>query len=604
MQRGAHVGEEPTVLAGDQSPPATTAKTEATAQVLIVEDNPAASAHLRELLLRMSHTVLTARTNDEAWSLLEHGPYVDLVILEVDLDGDNGWEFLKRIRNDILFSRLPVLVYTSLTDREKVIKILRIGVQNFLIKPYQAEKIYSEVEEALVADWTEQLFEDPRQVCRKLGLSFEDYYGRLKETAIAIDAYLPELKNSMGEANFAKHTEAIRVLSNMGGEIGLGVLKNVVIDFSISRGQADEEEALTLLSRLRLIKKILERKINSVPPQHLLEDLIETKTFDTFAGGLMSAERISLRHSLSRKDSGHRESPSISREEIQTAIMGIKDFPVFNSILTAFKLTTKQMEMSVEDVVYLIQRDSGLCAQVLTFANSTYIAPKSPVDDIEMAIQLIGLRRLQIFSLTLKSGIDVSKLFTAFEWQSFWMHQVGCALLSQEILQLLEAPPLPLAYLAGLLHDIGKIIITHLYPLEYNEAVVYAMKEGISLLAAEREFFSITHEEAAALFIEYNNMPRAFSTVAAHHSDPGRAETDVELTALISLANYLCKKYKVGFSGAPTPSPNSLVHEQPGWKILKKWTDSPCRPELFESKISKRIKRLKQELTAMAPQLA
>ena len=441
MQQGIYIGEKPTVFARNQSRQATDAKTEVTAQVLIVEDNPAAMEYLRELLLRESHTVLTARSNDEAWGLLEHGLCADLVILEVELDGDNGWKLLNRIRNDILFNRLPVLVYTGLNDREMVLKILRIGVQNFLIKPYQAEKIYPEVENALKADWTGQLFKDPKQVCQKLSISLEDYCGRLKETAIAIDAYLPELKNSLGESNFAKHTEAIRVLSVMSGEIGLGVLKNIIIDFSISRGQVDKEEALTLLSRLQILKRILEQKINSVQTQSLLDDLVETKTFESFAGDLTSIERISSRHSLSKGVLGHLEEPSISREEIQSAIMNIKDFPVFDSILTTFKLSTKQMEMSVEDVVYLIQRDSGLYAQVLTFANSAYIAPKSPVDDIDMAIQLIGLRRLQIFSLTLKSGNNVSKLFTAFDWQSFWMHQIGCALLSEDILKLLEAPP-------------------------------------------------------------------------------------------------------------------------------------------------------------------
>lgn len=587
---------------GKQSPPATAAETKATAQVLIVDDNLVATEYLRELLYRASHTVLTARSNHEAWSLLENNLFIDLVILELDLDGDNGWDLLNRIRNDIIFTKLPVLVYTGLTDRETVLKNLRIGVQNFLIKPYQKEKIYLEVEKALETDWREQFFEPPRQVCQKLDISLEDYYHRLKGTVKAIEACLPKLKDSLVEDNFAERAEAIRVLSLMGVEIGLGVLKNIIVNFSITNGQSDLEEATMLLSRLQLLNKILERKIDSVPFQSLLEDQVETNK--PSAGNLTLVERTSLQRSLSSEDYGQLESPQISRDEIQAAIMGIKDFPIFNSILTAFKLTTKQMEMSVEDVVYLIQRDVGLCTQVLTFANSAFIAPRSPVDDIEMAIQLIGLRRLQIFSLSLKSGIDVDKLFTAIDWKSFWIHQVGCALLSQDVLQLLEAPPLPSAYLAGLLHDIGKIIITHLYPLEYNKAVEYSIKENISLLESERKVFSITHEEAGALFIKYNNLPHQFESVAAYHSDPGMAETDIELTALISLTNFLCKKYKVGFSGASTPSPNSLVYNQPGWNILKRWTNSPCSPELFENEISKCIKRMKRELTALAPQLA
>ncbi len=605
MEQGTSIGVKPTVLEGEQSPPAIAAKTKTTAQVLIVEKDSSATEYLRELLLRESHTVLAACSNQEAWSLIEQSPFVDLVILELDLDGENGWELLNRIRNDILFSKLPVLVYTSMTDRETVLKNLRIGVQNFLIKPYQEEKIHLEIQKALETDWIEQHFEAPPRVCQKLGISLEDYYGRLKETANAINTSLPKLKGSLVGDNFAGRAEAIRVLSSMGVEIGLRVLKNIVVDFFISDGQENMEEALTLLSRLQLLNKILERKIDSVPLQSLLEDQITTNTIEEpSVGNLMLTEKASSQRSLSREDSGQPESPQISRGEIQTAIMDIKDFPIFNSILTAFNLTTRHMEMSVEDVVYLIQKDAGLCTQVLTFANSAYIAPRSPVDDIEMAIQLIGLRRLQVFSLTLKSGIDVNKLFTAIDWDSFWIHQVGCALLSQDVLQLLEAPPMPLAYLAGLLHDIGKIIITHLYPLEYNEAIEYALNENISLLDAERKFFSITHEEAGALYIEYNNLPAQFASVTAHHSDPGRAETDIELTALISMTNYLCKKYKVGFSGAPTPSPNSLVYSQPSWNILKRWTNSQCSPELFESEISRRIKRLKRDLAAMAPQLA
>ena len=593
------------ILAKKEYLPAAVSTTGATAQVLVVDDDPPATEFLRELLHQRSHKVLTARSNHEAWSLLEHHALVDLVILDLDLDGDNDWELLERIRADLLFSRLPVLIYTDQTDRDTVIKVLRTGVQNFLLKPYQTEKVYFEVEKALEVDWIGKFFEDPVQVCKRLGISLGEYYGKLQDTVHAIDAYLPKLQNSLIEDNFTERTEAMRVLSFMGTEFGLSILKNIVIDFSIYAVQSDKAEALMLISRLISLKKFLEDKINALP-QDLRQKIqaLQDASVPEIGGQLLTERRVSLRRLLSREKSDISEPQTISSEEITSAIMDIKKFPVFDSILTAFKLTTKQMDLSVEDVVYLIQKDTGLCAQVLTFANSAYIAPKSPVDSIEMAIQLIGLRRLQIFALTLKSGIDVNKLFTAFDWQSFWMHQVGCALLSHDVLELLEAPPMPLAHLGGLLHDIGKILITHLYPLKYNEAVGCAIKEDISLLEIERRFFSITHEEAAALFIEYNNLPGPLGMVAAHHSDPTRAETDVELTALISLSNFLCKKYKVGFSGAPSPGPNSLMHEQPGWKILKEWSNSSCTPEFFENTISIRIKRLKLDLSILAPQLA
>jgi CheY-like chemotaxis protein len=113
--------------------------------LLIVEDDPVSARILVNLLQKRGHEPHTASSVGEAISVLERNTLIDLVILDNQLQGEYGWQFLEYVRKDFIFRNLPVLIYTGSSDRNSVLKYLQLGVQKILVKPYNANHIEEEI---------------------------------------------------------------------------------------------------------------------------------------------------------------------------------------------------------------------------------------------------------------------------------------------------------------------------------------------------------------------------------------------------------------------------------------------------------------------------
>ena len=67
----------------------------------------------------------------------------------------------------------------------------------------------------------------------------------------------------------------------------------------------------------------------------------------------------------------------------------------------------------------------------------SFIAPASVIEDVHQAISVLGLMRVRLLAMSLRTVSEMGSLFKAFRWQDFWMHQVGCAMISEFIFETL-----------------------------------------------------------------------------------------------------------------------------------------------------------------------
>ena len=224
--------------------------------ILVLEDDEI-SAHLVSRMLKINeHEVLLAPRSEDAWNLLQESP-VDLLLLDTQLDGENGWEFLERIRKDVLLKQLPVIVYSSITQRDVVKRYLTLGVQGILVKPTAAERLNAEVDGATRVSWRNTLFEAEDAVEARIGLAPGEVSRLYKQAASDLGAALPELSVLVGNPADEAAISRVGALKSCAINIGFTRLVELLraITEAAAAGKSDEVEQLLgrLTAALRLL---------------------------------------------------------------------------------------------------------------------------------------------------------------------------------------------------------------------------------------------------------------------------------------------------------------------------------------------------------------
>lgn len=260
--------------------------------------------------------------------------------------------------------------------------------------------------------------------------------------------------------------------------------------------------------------------------------------------------------------------PILSREQTLASLEGLQQIPSLQSLVQGFVKISGNDDASVGDVVASIQKDPALCIRLLTMANSVVIASEQRVRDLNTAVHLLGVlrvRRLQKAFFTLR---DARQLVDGLDWRHLWIHALATAGLAEELDRQLDTHCGPQLYLAGLLHDVGKIALSTVAADAYRCVLVDAWNEKGLLEELERTHLGINHREAGWIFALQNKLPEVVVEAVAFHNDPYAAKAHPVEVALVSVANYLSKEFGLGFSGSRLADSDGEFADLPAWRII------------------------------------
>jgi putative nucleotidyltransferase with HDIG domain len=152
-------------------------------------------------------------------------------------------------------------------------------------------------------------------------------------------------------------------------------------------------------------------------------------------------------------------------------------------------------------------------------------------------------------SLSLAGGLNRRLKGYRFQGTAFWEHAVATANLAWELGRALDYPNPADAYAAGLIHDIGKIILEPWVEGAYSQIVELMWKEKLFLWQAEVHVFGLDHAATGAHLCERRGLPAPISEAVRWHHLPEFATQQAELSALINLADALAPQETLGLSG-------------------------------------------------------
>jgi HD-like signal output (HDOD) protein len=257
----------------------------------------------------------------------------------------------------------------------------------------------------------------------------------------------------------------------------------------------------------------------------------------------------------------------------------------------------------------LVDKDPGLTAQMLIACNQLKRLGKdesSPIEDPRIAVGLLGEMRLAAQGRGLVTAEE--RMMAApplCSWPHFWMFQIGTARIAKYTCRYLEMSNLEApAYTAGLMHDIGKLLLLRLHPFAFQAILAHARQHDLMQSAAERLFLGVTTHDMAAYFADKHGLPKRFANVMRWIEDPEKATEDAELVAIISLARDLCRHNHVGFCSDPLRKQTIPLEETPEWRVLRGSVFPSFDLKKFESQVNAECRQLKHELHGRMPNYA
>ena len=208
-------------------------------------------------------------------------------------------------------------------------------------------------------------------------------------------------------------------------------------------------------------------------------------------------------------------------------------------------------ERSVTDIVITMNQHPDLSARVLRVANSAYYGQTRAIETVDRAIMLLGLDAVRgiaaaaCFNQAFVGGKDTALLDT----NAFLRHSVAVAVAAEALARLRHRNLAPVAFVAGLLHDLGMLVALRLDP-----AGVAALRESLranpdqEIDAAEQSLLQVGHGHCVAVVLQAWQLPQALVAATQFHHDPmAAAEPYRALAALIHVADQIARTSQLGF---------------------------------------------------------
>ncbi|MCX8030072.1 MAG: HDOD domain-containing protein [Thermodesulfovibrionales bacterium] len=248
--------------------------------------------------------------------------------------------------------------------------------------------------------------------------------------------------------------------------------------------------------------------------------------------------------------------PDINK--IQSEIIRIETIPTIPDTFKKILSVLENPKASLSEIGKFILNDPVLTSRVLKMVNSPVYGFPGRIISINQALLLLGLNVVRGLLL----GVSV---FEAMQksMKGLWEHSIGNAITSRIVAEKLNLKDTEEISIAGLLHDIGKVILILKFPEQYQEVFNKVEKEELFIYEAEERVFGITHADAGAWIAKKWNFPANLVEVIQYHHNPILAKNNSFFTSIITFSDILIRAKGIGNAGDSfVPNLEAIIWEK------------------------------------------
>ena len=207
------------------------------------------------------------------------------------------------------------------------------------------------------------------------------------------------------------------------------------------------------------------------------------------------------------------------------AFLSLARVPALSPTATQLLGRLARRNCEVHELAVLIERDPLLSAQILGIANSAAFGRAQPISSIQHAITMIGIGAVRKFALakSISNLFGKRKIAPSFSLTRFNLHSVATGMFLELLSEVVPLEDAEDAFLAGLFHDVGKLVIAVAMPEQYETILTASAVTCESILESERRLLHTDHAELSALAVDYWGLGEPIRAAAAYHHEPDQA---------------------------------------------------------------------------------
>ena len=241
-----------------------------------------------------------------------------------------------------------------------------------------------------------------------------------------------------------------------------------------------------------------------------------------------------------------------NRIKLLNTLENITSIPTLPIVIERITLLLQNPKTSAEEVGKVITTDQALASKVLRLVNSAFYGFPGKISTITHAIVILGFSTIKSVVLT-ASFFDVfhkrESDATTFDLEQFWLHSIACGAAAQAIAKFLGSNDKEEYFIAGLLHDLGKLILCQYLPNEFNLALSNAQIKKCLFFESEKELFDVTHQDIGAFLVRRWNLPEHLQNTVLFHHDPNPSSKHFLMTAAVHCADIFVRALDIGNGG-------------------------------------------------------
>ncbi len=245
-------------------------------------------------------------------------------------------------------------------------------------------------------------------------------------------------------------------------------------------------------------------------------------------------------------------------------LANLESFPTLPTVYTTILEKIQDPKTTVKDLASILILDQSSTLKLLSIVNSSMFSIRSKVSSISQAISLLGFNEVRdtLLTLSVLTFFKHVKSNRGFNIVELWKHSIAVGVISKLISKNLNLKSSDQFFIAGILHDIGKLLLIQVFGDQYINVLNEVSLKKVNLNKLEIEKFGIDHTDAGVLIAQKWNMPDSLLDCIQYHHRLDFKNPNIELIACVYLGNLLASGMQLGSSGTfLIEKPNAKVFE-------------------------------------------
>jgi len=252
----------------------------------------------------------------------------------------------------------------------------------------------------------------------------------------------------------------------------------------------------------------------------------------------------------------------LKQVDIRRVVERIQNLPTLPIVVSQILRLVGDDESSAHDVQEILRRDQSLTFKILKIVNSSFYGNAGKIRDLQHAVVILGFDTIKSVALsaTIFSTFPNGKR-GRFDREAFWRHSIAVAVASRKLAQELKITSFEEAFVGGILHDIGKVVLDEYASELFEEVLTYVEEKKVLMYEAERAVCGFSHAQIGRWIAAKWALPQEYVDVIFYHHQPGNAQKATQLTAIVHLGDIIARSLKIGSGGddcIPPIDPSSL----------------------------------------------